>query len=237
MCSRSSVVRFLVWRRALFHSTLSIELEDVDRYGWCPWLLLQLLKLLCTVRGTSFRTRAMGDDGARTRVRIARNSSRTSGERGLDRRRLVSDHGYVNRRPPSQAVCKLPGWASGAICRISVLVLVPENKTKTYLDDFVTEDCIVSRGDGPRRAGEGAVAVAVAARVISWASLPRCLTHLHHSAYCGFYLCFCIHSPRRRPQAARARTQSSTLTLLMTGVARPRPQGRPPKRRGDCRRL
>lgn len=33
-CSRSSVVRFLPWRRALFRSTLSIELEDVDRYGW-----------------------------------------------------------------------------------------------------------------------------------------------------------------------------------------------------------
>jgi hypothetical protein len=84
-CSRSSVVRFLPWRRALFRSTLSMELEEVDRYGWCPWLLLQLLRLLWTVRGTSLRTRAMGDDGARTRVRIARNSSRTSGERGLIR--------------------------------------------------------------------------------------------------------------------------------------------------------
>jgi len=135
---------------------------------------------------------------------------------------------------PKRCADRQSDWASGANLGQDFQI---SRFRLAYLDDFVTEDCIVSSGEGPRRAGEGAVAVA--ARVISWASFPCCLTHLHHySAYCGFYLCFCTHTPHRRPRAVRARTLSPTLTLLMTrGVGRRQPQGRRRERRGDCRRL
>lgn len=126
----------------------------------------------------------MGEDGARTRVRMARNSSRTSGERGLigDERGQNMDglwmHGCTDRDGKRCGQTGEGEWVVVAELETGILDSGSLDHWKTHLDDFVTEDCIVSNGDGPRRAGEGAVAAAVAARVISWACW-RCSVALH----------------------------------------------------------
>jgi hypothetical protein len=92
------------------------------------------------------------------------------------------------------------GRASGAICG--------ELGPITYLDDFVTNVWIVSSGDGPRRAGEGAVAVAVAARVISWATWLQSVPHSPWSPTLLRLLLMLLHSRPSSSSASRTRAKA-----------------------------
>jgi len=71
----------------------------------------------------------------------------------------------------------------------------------------VTDDCIVSSGDGPRRAGEEAVAVAVAARVISWGLLAA-LPYSPWSLSLLWVLLRVLHSHPSSSSARRTRAKA-----------------------------